>query len=58
MTLKLWRNGFSIDDGPLREFSDESNTEFLDAVKRGWGISYVYNMHAFMLTYTINYTWQ
>ncbi|KAK2181917.1 hypothetical protein NP493_376g01017 [Ridgeia piscesae] len=35
MTLKLWRNGFSIDDGPLREFSDESNTEFLDAVKRG-----------------------
>ena len=52
MTLKLWRNGFSIDDGPLREFSDESNTEFLDAVKRGWGISYVYNMHAVMLTYT------
>ena len=35
MTLKLWRNGFSIDGGQLREFSDESNTEFLDAVKRG-----------------------
>ena len=35
MTLKLWRNGFSIDDGPLRDFVDESNAEFLDAVKRG-----------------------
>ena len=35
MTLKLWKNGFSIDDGPLRDFFDEGNTEFLDAIKRG-----------------------
>ncbi|XP_048779746.2 NSFL1 cofactor p47-like isoform X1 [Ostrea edulis] len=35
MVLKLWKNGFSIDDGPLRDFHDPANKEFLDAVSRG-----------------------
>ena len=35
MVLKLWKNGFSVDNGPLRDFQDEENREFLEAVRRG-----------------------
>ena len=33
--LKLWKNGFNVDDGPLRKFEDPANLEFLAAIKRG-----------------------
>ena len=33
--LKLWKNGFSVDDGPLRDFKDEQNREFLDSISKG-----------------------
>ncbi|XP_028592724.2 UBX domain-containing protein 2B isoform X1 [Podarcis muralis] len=33
--LKLWRNGFSLDDGELRSYTDPVNAEFLESVKRG-----------------------
>ncbi|XP_050407447.1 NSFL1 cofactor p47 [Patella vulgata] len=35
MVLKLWKNGFSVDNGPLREFKDPGNKEFLDSVSKG-----------------------
>jgi len=35
MVLKLWKNGFSVDDGPLRDFKDPANKEFLDSVSKG-----------------------
>ncbi|XP_006031885.1 UBX domain-containing protein 2B [Alligator sinensis] len=33
--LKLWRNGFSLDDGELRSYADPTNAQFLESVKRG-----------------------
>jgi len=33
--LKLWKNGFSIDDGELRSYDTPENAEFLASVKRG-----------------------
>ena len=33
--LKLWSNGFSIDDGELRDYNTPENIEFLASVKRG-----------------------
>ncbi|TKC44235.1 hypothetical protein EI555_006598, partial [Monodon monoceros] len=33
--LKLWSNGFSLDDGELRPYSDPTNAQFLESVKRG-----------------------
>ena len=36
MVLKLWKNGFSVDDGPLRTYSDPANQEFLDTIKKGY----------------------
>ncbi|XP_036884460.1 UBX domain-containing protein 2B isoform X2 [Sturnira hondurensis] len=33
--LKLWSNGFSLDDGELRPYNDPTNAEFLESVKRG-----------------------
>ncbi|KAM9626408.1 UBX domain-containing protein 2B isoform 2-T5 [Trichechus inunguis] len=33
--LKLWRNGFSLDDGELRPYNDPTNAQFLESVKRG-----------------------
>lgn len=35
VTLRLWRNGFSVDDGPLRTFDDPGNREFLSSINRG-----------------------
>ena len=34
--MKLWRNGFSIDDGELRQYTEEENRQFLDSIKRGY----------------------
>jgi len=31
----FWKNGFSIDDGPLRDYNDPANKAFLDSVKKG-----------------------
>ncbi|KAJ1192026.1 hypothetical protein NDU88_001338 [Pleurodeles waltl] len=33
--LKLWRNGFSLDDGDLRSYTDPTNADFLESIKRG-----------------------
>ncbi|KAK4337060.1 hypothetical protein RND71_043756 [Anisodus tanguticus] len=33
--LKLWRNGFSIDDGKLRSYDEPENLEFIASVKKG-----------------------
>lgn len=33
--LKMWRDGFSIDDGPLHAYDDPSSREFLQAICRG-----------------------
>ena len=34
--VKLWKNGFSVNDGPLRTFDDEENKEFLDSIRKGY----------------------
>lgn len=36
VTLKLWKTGFSLDDGPVRDYQDPTNKEFLDYIKRGY----------------------
>lgn len=33
--LKLWKNGFTVDDGALRSYSDPNNREFLDSIQKG-----------------------
>ncbi|VDD81551.1 unnamed protein product [Mesocestoides corti] len=33
--VKMWHNGFSLDDGPLRSYTDPSSLEFMDAIKQG-----------------------
>ena len=35
MVLKMWRNGFSVDDGPLRSYRDPENADFLSSIRRG-----------------------
>ncbi len=34
--LTFWRNGFSIDDGPLFEYSDPKNQKYLEAINDGY----------------------
>ncbi|KAF9437873.1 hypothetical protein BGZ76_010750 [Entomortierella beljakovae] len=34
-SLTFWRNGYSLDDGPLMSYTDPANREFLDAINRG-----------------------
>lgn len=35
VTLKMWKNGFSVDDGQLRPFDDPENRDFLRSIQRG-----------------------
>lgn len=35
VVLKLWKEGFSINDGEVRNYSDPENREFLESVRRG-----------------------
>ncbi|CAL7950068.1 unnamed protein product [Xylocopa violacea] len=35
ITLKLWKDGFTINDSELRLYSDPENREFLETIKRG-----------------------
>lgn len=35
VTLKLWKEGFSINDEAVREYADPANREFLESVRRG-----------------------
>jgi SEP domain len=34
ITIKMWKSGFSIDDGPLRQY--ETNRDFLEYIKNGY----------------------
>lgn len=36
VVLKLWSQGFSVDDGELRLYDDPQNKEFLETVMRGY----------------------
>jgi len=33
--LKLWSNGFTVDDGDMRDYQDPENEDFLNSVKSG-----------------------
>ncbi|VDM33402.1 unnamed protein product [Hydatigera taeniaeformis] len=35
VVVKMWNNGFSLDDGPLRSYTDPDSLEFMAAVKQG-----------------------
>lgn len=35
VTLRLWQNGFSINEGELRPYNDPVNNEFLNSIRRG-----------------------
>jgi UBX domain-containing protein 1 len=34
--LTFWKDGFSIEDGPLMSYDDPKNKEILDAINRGY----------------------
>ncbi|XP_040187774.1 NSFL1 cofactor p47 [Rana temporaria] len=35
VVLKLWKNGFSLDEGEMRSYQDPSNAQFLESIRRG-----------------------
>ena len=35
VVLKLWKTGFSLDEGPMRDYQNPANKEFLEYIKRG-----------------------
>ena len=41
MNIYFWANGFSIDDGPLRDPNDPANKRFLDEVSKGYVCVYI-----------------
>ncbi|KAL6650863.1 hypothetical protein ACP70R_009788 [Stipagrostis hirtigluma subsp. patula] len=32
--IHLWTNGFSVDDGPLRDYEDPENADFIESIKK------------------------
>jgi hypothetical protein len=49
LALTFWRNGFSVDDGPLRAMDDPANAAFLEALRQG-------HVHIHAHTHTHTYT--
>ena len=35
VVLKMWKDGFSIDDGDVRRYDDPANQKFLEDIKEG-----------------------
>lgn len=35
VTIRFWKNGFTVDDGELRLFTDPANKAFLDSINNG-----------------------
>lgn len=35
IALRLWQSGYTVDDGPLREYNDPQNREFLATIRKG-----------------------
>ncbi|XP_072389076.1 NSFL1 cofactor p47 isoform X1 [Diabrotica undecimpunctata] len=35
VTLRLWQNGFTVNDSELRHYTDPANKEFLDSIRQG-----------------------
>ncbi|XP_026271916.1 NSFL1 cofactor p47 [Frankliniella occidentalis] len=35
VTLKMWRDGFTVNDGPMRGYADPENKEFLECIRKG-----------------------
>ena len=36
VVLKLWKDGFSVGDGPVRDYHDPTNKEFLQSIHQGY----------------------
>lgn len=54
VVLKLWSQGFSIDDGELRLYDDPQNKEFLETVMRGYENKFTRKQIFFLKFKTIN----
>lgn len=35
VVIKMWKNGFTINDGQLRDYTDAANRQFMDSMKKG-----------------------
>ncbi|XP_069829185.1 UBX domain-containing protein 2A [Dendropsophus ebraccatus] len=35
VVIKMWKNGFTINDGQLRDYTDAVNRQFMDSMKKG-----------------------
>ncbi|KAM4695568.1 UBX domain-containing protein 2A isoform 1-T2 [Discoglossus pictus] len=33
--IKMWKNGFTINDGQLRDYTDSANRQFMDSMRKG-----------------------
>ena len=38
-TITFWRNGFTVDDGPLRSFEDPQNAAFMEVLTQMFSLS-------------------
>ena len=43
--LRFWKNGFSVDDGPLRNGQDPDDKAFLESVSKGYKHRYITIMY-------------
>lgn len=35
VVIRMWKNGFTINDGQLRDYTDAANRQFIDSVRKG-----------------------
>ncbi|KAG8546199.1 hypothetical protein GDO81_019560 [Engystomops pustulosus] len=35
VVIKMWKNGFTINDGQLRDYTDSASRQFMDSMRKG-----------------------
>lgn len=40
--MNIWQDGFSMDDGELRDFNDPENRRFVEQIMRGYAFEGVF----------------
>lgn len=56
MVVRLWKDGFTVNDEDFRSYSVPENQDFLDAIKRGWATS-VWSKDHNVVTWMISVNW-
>lgn len=53
VVVRLWKDGFTLNDEEFRSYSVQENQDFLEAIKRGYGNYSFFNILGYLIKYPV-----